>query len=583
MNQRSGFYPPVRADAAGAGLVSQAGGVVLADTVRACGLDAALREALAPWRKPLAVHDPAKVIADLAIAVALGGDCLADVAVLREQPGLFGPVASDPTVSRTIDALAADAPAALAAISTARAAARAVVWDRAGDRSPEHAASAAEPVVIDVDATLITAHSDKEHAAPTYKRGYGFHPLLSFIDHGAGGTGEPLAWLLRRGNAGSNTAADHISVTREALRQLPSQQAAKSATRPGRKILIRADGAGCTHEFVAWLARRRLSYSIGFTLPADFETTLKKIPVTAWAQAYDSDGKPCDGAFVADVTGLLDLASWPAGMRVIIRKERPHPGAQLRITDIDGTGSPPSPPTPDQAAPAPSCRTWNCATAGGPAARTGSASPKTPACATCRCTTSPRTRSGWPSSRWPARSPRGCKCSPSTSMKPAGGNPNDSACGCSPSPGGSPAPAAAPACTYPPPRPGRTCSSPRSPGCGPHQPPADTPSPVLSDQQHRKPGPWNRRPPRATAGQLSHPSARISPQTARRGPSQPGAEDSRKIRVKRPWGARGILLMPGVRIDICAEPGPAQLRIALLPAIADSDQLGLSGAAGVFR
>lgn len=339
MKQSTGSYPRLRADASGAGLVSQAGGAVLAETIVASGVGAALREALAPWRKPLAVHDPAKIVTDLAITLALGGDCLADIAVLREQPALFGPVASDPTVSRTIDALAADAPAALAAISSARAAARAVVWARAGDRSPEREVSAAQPVIIDLDATLVTAHSEKEQAAPTYKRGFGFHPLLSFIDHGQDGTGEPLAVQLRKGNAGSNTAADHIAVTRDALRQLPSQRSAKPGTkpgRPGRKILIRADGAGCTHEFLRWLAGQRLSYSIGFTLPADFEATLKKIPDKAWAQAYDGDEKPRDGAFVADVTGLLDLSSWPDGMRVIIRKERPHPGAQLRITDIDG-------------------------------------------------------------------------------------------------------------------------------------------------------------------------------------------------------------------------------------------------------
>jgi hypothetical protein len=340
VKQLTGFYPRACVDARGAGLVSQAGGALLVETVRASGLDVALSQALSPWRKPLAVHDPAKVITDLAVALALGGDCLADIAILREQPRMFGRVASDPTVSRTIDALAADAPAALAAINTARALTRAHVWALAGDRSPEHETTAAKPVVIDLDATLITAHSEKENAAPTYKRGFGFHPLLSFADHGQDGTGEPLSGLLRKGNAGSNTAADHIAVTREALRQLPSQQQAVPGTRPGRKVLVRADGAGGTHEFLDWLVGQRLSYSVGFTLPTDFETTLKKIPKHAWTQAYDADGQVREGVFVAEVTDLLDLTSWPQrvrqDMRVIIRKERPHPGAQLRITDIDG-------------------------------------------------------------------------------------------------------------------------------------------------------------------------------------------------------------------------------------------------------
>ena len=155
--------------------------------------------ALGPWRKPLAVHDPAKVITDLAVALALGGDCLADVAVLRGEPGVFGRVASDPTVSRTIDVLAADAPRALKAIDTARAAARERVWATAGEQAPDHDIDADRPLIIDLDATLVTAHSDKEHAAPTFKRGFGFHPLWAFADHGADGTGEPLTCCCAQG------------------------------------------------------------------------------------------------------------------------------------------------------------------------------------------------------------------------------------------------------------------------------------------------------------------------------------------------------------------------------------------------
>ena len=238
MKKSTGFYPRVEVDTTASGAVGQAGGVLLTETVAATGLGRELSAALAPWRKPLAVHDPAKVVLDLAVTLALGGDCLADVALLRAEPGVYGPVASDPTVSRTIAALAADAPAALRAINTARAAARRRAWTLAGEHAPDHAAS---PLVIDLDATLVTAHSDKEHATPTFKRGYGHHPLGAFVDHGAAGTGEPLAVLLRPGNAGSNTAADHITVVRDALQQLPGH---RPGTRPGRKVLIRTDGAG---------------------------------------------------------------------------------------------------------------------------------------------------------------------------------------------------------------------------------------------------------------------------------------------------------------------------------------------------
>jgi hypothetical protein len=175
--QRTGFYPRPGVDVGGSGVVSHAGGALLTATIARVGVDVALSAALAPWRKPLAVHDPAKVMLDLAVTLALGGDCLADVALLRTSPGVFGPVASDPTVSRTLDALAADVAAALAAIDTARAVARAWAWRLAGDHAPDHGIDAGKPLVIDVDATLVTAHSEKEQAAPTFKRGFGFHPV----------------------------------------------------------------------------------------------------------------------------------------------------------------------------------------------------------------------------------------------------------------------------------------------------------------------------------------------------------------------------------------------------------------------
>jgi len=177
VKKRSRFYPRVRVDTAGVPAVGQAGGVLLTDTVAAAGLDMALSAALARWRKPLAVHDPGKVVADLAVMLALGGDCLADIGLLRAEPGVYGRVASDPTVSRTVSALAADAPAALKAIDAARAVARGRVWALAGEHAPDHAADAAAPLVIDIDATLVTAHSEKESAAPTFKRGFGFHPV----------------------------------------------------------------------------------------------------------------------------------------------------------------------------------------------------------------------------------------------------------------------------------------------------------------------------------------------------------------------------------------------------------------------
>jgi hypothetical protein len=319
--------PKITVSADGKGLVSQAGGLLLAEALRVTGLGRGLAAGLAGWRAPRAVHDPGKIVSDLVVTLALGGDCLADVAVLRAWPELAGPVASDPVVSRLISALAAEGPRALRAIRKARAAARERAWALAGDRAPGADGSL---IPVDIDATIVLAHSEKEKAAPTWKKTYGFHPLAAFADHGAGAGGEALAILLRAGNAGSNTASEHIEVARLALAQLPR--------RARRRVLIRTDSGGGTHEFLAWLASpgRRLHYSVGMTLTEEMQDAILALPDRVWEPAYDAGGQVRPGAWVAELTGLLDLTGWPAGMRVIVRKERPHPGAQLRFTDING-------------------------------------------------------------------------------------------------------------------------------------------------------------------------------------------------------------------------------------------------------
>jgi len=314
----SGSRVHVRADAAGC--VSLAGAQLLAETARVVGLAGSLSSALSRWRKPRAVHDPGKVVLDLALMLAAGGDCPADVAVLRAGSALFGPVASDPTVSRLVDVLAADQEQALAALRTARAAARARVHALAPDPGGE--------VVVDIDATLITAHSEKQDAAPTYKRGFGFHPLLAYLDHGAGGTGEALAGMLRPGNANAGAAVDHLAVLDLILAQLSQDER--------QRLVIRTDTAACNHAFLAELAERGLGYSLGFYARADVAAVIEALPGDAWVPALDAGEQVRDGAWVAELTALLRLDGWPAGIRVIARKERPHPGAQLRLTDVDG-------------------------------------------------------------------------------------------------------------------------------------------------------------------------------------------------------------------------------------------------------
>ena len=189
-----------------------------------------------------AVHDPGKVLLDVATAVALGGDCLADVAAVRAQPAVFGPVASDPTVSRLFAALAGDVDEAVAAIREVRARARAAVWARRRPLAGTPGRRAGGQVIVDIDATLVTAHSDKEGAEPTFKRGFGFAPMCAFVDHGEHGTGETLAVDLRPGKASPWNSADHITVLDAALAQLPEHERGQ--------VLVRADTGACSKAFL---------------------------------------------------------------------------------------------------------------------------------------------------------------------------------------------------------------------------------------------------------------------------------------------------------------------------------------------
>ncbi len=271
-------------------LISTAGASPLSQTAQVSGLDQAISEGLRQWRPARSVHDPAKIMTDLAITVALGGDCAADIAVLRAQPSVFGLVASDPTVSRAIDRLAAAGAEALTAIRQARATTRDWVWTHAGTPLQDG------KITIDLDATLVIAHSEKQDAAKTWKKTFGFHPLLGFCDHGEDGTGEPVAGLLRRGNAGSNTASDHVTVLDAALTQIPTHL--RKPDEQGRiAVLVRTDAAGATHTFTQHMADLGAEFSVGAYLHHfDIHTALATIPKHAWTPAYNSGGKPRDGA-----------------------------------------------------------------------------------------------------------------------------------------------------------------------------------------------------------------------------------------------------------------------------------------------
>jgi hypothetical protein len=302
--------------------VSRGGLVLLAETGRVGRLERELRGALKPWGRRRAVHDPGRVLTQLAYALALGGDCLADIGMLRDAQPIVGPVPSDPTVSRVIDDLAGGGQPALDAIAAAHAMVRARVHAAGGGPAGDGL------VPLDIDATLITAHSEKEDARPTYKRGFGHHPVMAFLDHGDGGTGEALAGLLRPGNANANNAADLVTTLDMALDQLPEGLRGQ--------VLVRSDGGGWSHRFFDAVVERELEFSVGWQANLDVAAAIESLPEAAWTPAYNSDGKPRAGADIAELTALLDLDGWPARTRVIARREVPHPGAQLRLTDIEG-------------------------------------------------------------------------------------------------------------------------------------------------------------------------------------------------------------------------------------------------------
>lgn len=310
----------------GTGLVSHAGLVWLAETADLAGLTAGLTTAMAsvPQRR----HDPGRTLTQMILALADGATCLSDLAAIRAQTSMFGPVASDATVWRSFNQIG---PVELRGIATARAAARARAW-AAG------AGPASEDLIIDFDATLINTNADKQDARPNYKRGYGHHPLLAMIAE----TDEVLCAMLRPGNAGANTAIDHVTVLADALTQLPASWRAGHG--PGddpatveHRVLVRADAGGASHWFAEECVDRNLGFSFGFHIDQRVRDAVVCVPTGCWHHAIDSDGTRRDGAEVVELTEFVNLDTWPEGTRLIVRRERPHPGAQLTLFDtIEG-------------------------------------------------------------------------------------------------------------------------------------------------------------------------------------------------------------------------------------------------------
>ncbi len=311
--------PALRVSADGRGVVSHAGARLLADIAEHAGLGSDLSGAFASGSGRARRHGPGEVLVDLAVMLADGGECVSDLRVLRNQPGLFGSVASQPTAWRILDSIDE---ATLAKLQAARAASRARVWA---------AGAAPEQVTLDFDASLVNVHSEKEGAAPTYKGGFGYHPLLVFCDE----TSEALAAKLRPGGAGANTAADHRLLLDAAVAQLPVTTKADDPE-GGMDVLVRADTAGATHGFVDAIVAKNFGFSIGLDITEAVRLAILSVPGAAWQIPMTQQMEDREGAGVAEITSYLDLSAWPEGTRAICRREEPHVGAQFNLFDPDG-------------------------------------------------------------------------------------------------------------------------------------------------------------------------------------------------------------------------------------------------------
>ena len=331
MQSTTSRTPPV-VTTDGTGVVSHAGTVLLAELADRIGLTAALSEATGGLRARRAGHDPGRVLVDVAVAIADGAVTITDVQALADQQGLHGSagsVASTPTIWRV---LAGIDEAMLAQIRLARAQARDRAWLARGELTGTElpgsraAGTTITDVVIDLDATLVTAHSEKQDARGNFKGGFGHHPLGAWLDN----TNEALAMVLRPGNAGSNTAADHLVVLDRALTQIPDRWRSK-------QVLIRSDGAGYSHALITALSEQGLEFSVGYPVTEAVRDAIRLIPAHAWQTANNSDGGVREHADVIEVTHLLELSRWTKtcpGMRVIVRRELPHPGATLDAFEI---------------------------------------------------------------------------------------------------------------------------------------------------------------------------------------------------------------------------------------------------------
>jgi hypothetical protein len=316
----------VGVEGGGKGVVAHVGLHALGAFADRLGLGDSLSACIPVSSQRVVIHDRGKVLVQMALAIAGGGESCADIEHLRSQADLFGNVCSDSTVQRSFQAIT---PEIRAELAEGIAETRAEVWSRSA------ATTGTAPVYLDIDATLVEIHSEnKEQARPTYKHGFGFHPLLCVAD----ATGECLSGLLRPGNAGSNTSADHVRVLDQAMAQLPpwiraGHDEGDDDALVQREVIVRSDAAGSSHAFVAALVARNIKFMTVASTTAEIEAAIFDAEETeqAWPAAIGQDGEQLVHANVCELTALVALASWPEGTRLIVRREPLHPGAQRSL------------------------------------------------------------------------------------------------------------------------------------------------------------------------------------------------------------------------------------------------------------
>jgi hypothetical protein len=270
--KRSDSRARVKVSADGKGVVSHAGAGLLREVATETGLAGGVTGALLDTYRGFPLHLPGQVFADLAVAIADGADAVTGIEVLRDREALFGPVASMPTAWRLLDRI--DEPH-LERVRAARAAARVRAWQAGAAPQP------GTELRIDFDATISLAFSEKQNAAATWKKTFGFHPLLAFLDRPEVAGGEALAGLLRAGNAGSNTAADHVTVLTMALAQLPASARPRPGDPASPRVLARSDSAGATRLFAAACRKQGVEFSFGFPVDERVQAIVDLIPARA--------------------------------------------------------------------------------------------------------------------------------------------------------------------------------------------------------------------------------------------------------------------------------------------------------------